>query len=160
MRKQQRQAGFSLIELLIVVGIIGIISAIAIPNLLSSRRAANEGSALSSLRIVFSAQATYQSTIGTGAFSTDLAGLNNSHLIDNVLGGGSKSGYNFAVVDASGSGATARFGATAVPSVTTGVTQTGTRRFALTQDGLLRADTTLTPLTTVAEIDVLPPLSR
>jgi prepilin-type N-terminal cleavage/methylation domain-containing protein len=102
MRKSSK--GFSLIELLIVVAIILIIAAIAIPDLLKSRQAANQASAVGSLRTINTSEVTYSSTYTTG-FSDTLTQLDgtvtpstadSAGLLDTVLGAGVKSSYTFA----------------------------------------------------------------
>lgn len=138
MKTQQRQLGFSLVELLIVVGIIGVISAIAVPNLISSRRSANEASAISTMRLLFSAQSTYRATAGSGSFG-DFGSLQTAGLIDSVVGGSdttAKSGYLFTTDQISGVSFPA-FDATAEPKIYSGLLATGSRSYFVNETGVL-----------------------
>jgi type IV pilus assembly protein PilA len=137
---RNKQKGFSLIELLIVVAIILIIAAIAIPNLIRSKIAANEASAVASLRTLNTSAVSYSTTYQT--YPTTLSQLGPAttpsstaaDLIDNVLSTGTKSGYKFAL--AAGTVAGTNYKINADPASTS----TGQRHFFTDETLVIRAD--------------------
>jgi type IV pilus assembly protein PilA len=144
---RKKQEGSSLIELLIVVAIILIIAAIAIPNLLRARIAAKESSAVGSVRTIVTAEVTYSSTWGTG-FAVTIANLGGANpctagaaaacLIDPVLAAGAKSGYTIAAPGGAVLNAiVTTFAVSAVPQK---VGQTGQRSFCSDESGVVRFD--------------------
>jgi prepilin-type N-terminal cleavage/methylation domain-containing protein len=141
---RNRQKGFSLIELLIVVAIILIIAAIAIPNLLRAKIAANQSSAVGSLRTINTACIAFSTSYGqypaalsnlgpVGSGGT--ASSTSADLIDSVLSAGTKSGYAFAF-GAGTSNQTYTITATPITAATT-----GQNMYYTDQTGVIRVDT-------------------
>jgi len=138
--------GFSLIELLIVVAIILIIAAIAIPNLLRARIAANESAAAESVRQIATAEIAYNAAYPTDGYATNLSSLGGpasacppssvtACFLDSVLSAGNKSGYTFfAAGFATGGGPNTTFVASSAPQ---SFNQTGVRDFCITTDGVM-----------------------
>lgn len=164
--------GFSLIELLIVVAIILIIAAIAIPNLLRARMAANESSAAGSLRTMGSAEAAYFTAYPDLGYALDIGKLGGTApctpsssgacLIDSSLssaipGSSGKSGYYFLATGVMTGGAT-NYTAYVIGAAPVVVNSTGTRDFCSLSDGVLRSqpNSTGTPATAPATCAAFP----
>ncbi|MBZ5570499.1 MAG: prepilin-type N-terminal cleavage/methylation domain-containing protein [Acidobacteriia bacterium] len=162
----QRQKGFSLIELLIVVAIILIIAAIAIPNLLRARIAANESSAVSSIRTLNTAQISYFSTYPTVGYAGTIPALGpsastgcttptstSSCLVDWIVAqataaGSAKSGYFFGLGVTAGGGINSAYTVGGAPAA---LSQTGVRGFCSNEDAVIRyTASAAAPVTTKA----------
>lgn len=142
--RHDREKGFSLIELLIVVAIILIIAAIGIPNLMRARMSANESSAAASIRTISTGEVSYASTFPTVGYTAlnSLGGATpctpsstSGCFVDSVLSTGVKEGYNFTVTPAGASGGiNSTYTSLASPI---GLNGTGTRSFCSDQTGVI-----------------------
>ena len=132
--KMNNKKGFTLVEIMIVVAIIGLLAAIAIPNLLRARLNANESAAKGGLRTLSTAMESYRAAQATPTYPTALTSLSGATppYIDSVLGAGSKQGYTFSVPDVGSNGNT--YAITAIP-ITANVT--GSNSFCVDHTGVL-----------------------
>jgi len=143
----RRTKGFSLIELLIVVAIILIIAAIAVPSFLRSRMAANESSAVGALRILNTAEVSYSTAYPTVGFASSMSELGGTSctppsssgacLIDTALASGLKSGYNFTLSNVSGTPSSS-YNAMATPVL---INYSGSHYFCSFEDSVVRTST-------------------
>lgn len=142
-----RQSGLSVIELLIVVAVIMVIMAIAIPRLLHARMSANAASAAASMRVIHDAEATYALNYPQVGYSSNLLNLGkngstcetvtstNACLLDDLLASGIKGGYVFDLIG-DGSTPDTEYSLTAAP-VSNGYT--GQCSFSADQSGSIQA---------------------
>ncbi len=129
-----KKAGFTLVEIMVVVSIIALLAAFAIPNLLRARLSANETTAIASLRVIASSLDSWNSI--NGQYPTTAQGLAvlsgvNPPYIEPTLGAGAKQGYNFAYTQVS----IVQYNCTATPQV---YQNTGIRSFIIQEDGVIR----------------------
>ncbi|HZU09663.1 MAG TPA: type II secretion system protein [Pseudacidobacterium sp.] len=151
--RRRRQAGFTLMELLIVISIMLILMLIAIPNMLNLRSQANETSAIQSLRAIYQAQIQYQTNYPANGFACSLQALGgdanagppsaqNAQLLQHDLATGSKAGYTFNITNCTKTTVNNQdmytsYEATAVPQA---VGKTGHRGFCIDMTGEIKAD--------------------
>jgi type IV pilus assembly protein PilA len=175
-RPVAKASGFSLLELLIVVAIILIIAAIALPNFLRAKIAANEAAAASEVRTITTAAVEYNSTYANGfppslsvlgppAGGGNTASCDNANLIDEVVAAGQKSGFNFAISGVGDANTTAAtgcslpgFGDYLVTAAPVSIGMTGQRSFCSDEPGEVYFDSTGAVSTNATACENLPVL--